>query len=193
MLNTLRSGWAKNVQLNAGVFLLDVDYSKATDDPTLRALIATAMQGPDKVLGATRGDGVFRCVPERRLIEANGARDAQKGAHVIDGWEIKLTTTLLEITPGNLVKALGCCDVKDEGKVHTLTLRSEYQDTDYIPHLLWAGDTGYGLMLIDLHNALNVSGAVLTFTDKGEGTLPVEFMAHAEGNEEPVTIKIFDK
>jgi hypothetical protein len=193
MLTGLRNGWAKNVQLNAGVFLMDVDYSKATDDASLRALIATAMNSPDKVLGATRGDGVFRCVPARRLIEANGARDTQKDGHVIDGWEIKLTTTLLEITPGNLAKALNCCDMATTEKVHTLTLRSEYKDTDYIPHLLWVGDTGYGLMLIDLHNALNIAGAVLTFTDKGEGTLPVEFAAHSENDEVPVTIKIFDK
>lgn len=50
-------------------------------------------------------------------------------------------------------------------------------------------------MIIDLKNALNTAGITMTYTDKGEGTLPVEFIAHAsELNDEnmPFTITFID-
>ena len=38
-------------------------------------------------------------------------------------------------------------------------------------------------MLQIIKNALNTAGATLTWTDKGEGTIPVEFTAHQDGLE----------
>ena len=46
---------------------------------------------------------------------------------------------------------------------------------------LLAGNKGY--VLIAIKNALNTAGATLTWTDKGEGTIPVEFTAHQDGLE----------
>ena len=52
-------------------------------------------------------------------------------------------------------------------------------------------------MLIELSNALNITGANFTFTDKGEGTLPVEFTAHQDSLDDmeyaPCQIVFFDK
>lgn len=187
----------KRLQLNAGILLKDFDYSSATDAATLAELIKTAKSTGTALLGATRGGGTFTCTPETREIEADGKRNAFVGSTIFDGWEIKLSTTLLEITPGNLAMALPGADVTDAsgGKKHTLTLSNDVDSDDYIDNLIWIGDTSEGYMLIDLQNALNTSGVTMTYTDKGEGTLPVEFVAHsATLNDDtmPFTIVHFD-
>ena len=64
------------------------------------------------------------------------------------------------------------------GSRTTIQARNSIKTEDYIPHLAWVGDTAQGLIAIELDSALNISGASFTFTDKGEGTLPVEFQAH---------------
>ena len=67
----------------------------------------------------------------------------------------------------------------NEGKtVTTVKTRTALKDTDYIGSVTWVGDTSKGAMMITLYNALNTSGATLTINDKGEGTLPFEFVAH---------------
>lgn len=113
-------------------------------------------------------------------IEANGKRYEFVGSNVIDKWDVKLTGTLIEIVPGNIVRVLATGDATDnEGKtVTTIKTRTDLNDTDYIKSVTWVGDTSKGAMMITLHNALNVSGATLTINDKGEGTLPFEFIAH---------------
>ena len=197
MTTGLRPATFTKLQLNSGVFLKNFDYSTATDKASLEELILTALDSETGVLGATRGGGTFQCTPSVRTIEADGMRYPVKGSTVNDMWTIKLTTTLLEITPENFKDALMCCDVATEGNKTTLTVRTDIEDEDYIPHLIWVGDTSKGLVLIDLYEALNLAGANFTFTDKGEGTLPVEFQAHqaslTDMDKAPVRIVFFDE
>ena len=82
--------------------------------------------------------------------------------------------------PGNIARVLATGEATDnEGKtVTTVKTRTALKDTDYIKSVTWVGDTSQGAMMITLHNALNVSGATLTINEKGEGTLPFEFVAH---------------
>ncbi len=191
----LRPESFKKIQLNAGILLKDFDYSTATDAATLAALIKAAKEAGTGLLGATRGGGTFTCTPETREIEADGKRNAFVGSTIIDGWTIKLSATLLEISPENLKTALPGAATVTAGKKTTLTLSNNVADSDYIKNLIWIGDIGEGYLLIDLQNALNTTGITLTFTDKGEGTLPVEFTAHAaELNDDtmPFTIVHFD-
>ena len=197
MTTGLRPATFTNLQLNAGVFLKNFDYSSATDKASLEALVLEALENETGLLGATRGGGTFQCTPSIRTIEADGMRSPVKGSTVNDMWTIKLTATLLEITPENFADALMCCDAVTEGSKTTLSVRTDIKDDDYIPHLTWVGDTSKGLVLIDLHEALNLAGANFTFTDKGEGTLPVEFQAHQASVKDmataPVTIIFFDE
>ena len=91
---------------------------------------------------------------------------------------MKLTGTLLEITPGSFADVLGACDKTVSGGVTTLRPRSQPSAKDHLARLCWVGDTASGALLIELTDALNMTGATLTFTDQGEGTLPFEFQAH---------------
>lgn len=168
----------EHLQLGAGLFLRDFNASAAETAASLRSLIASAVADGRGIIGATRGGGSFQCTPKWREIEADGLRSPVKGGAVIDGWTVKLTGTMLEITPDNFAAALTCATVHKEGSVTTLRVRTDVQDADYIPSLCWIGDTSQGFVLIELTNVLNLKGAAFTFTDKGEGTLPFEFQAH---------------
>ena len=64
------------------------------------------------------------------------------------------------------------------GGVTTLRPRGTVAAEDHLSRLCWVGDTAQGALLIELTDALNMTGATLTFTDQGEGTLPFEFQAH---------------
>lgn len=185
MTTGLRASTFENLQLNAGMFLANFDYSTATDAATLGALLKTEREktSGSALIGATRGGGTFVCTPNMRSIEADGKREEWKGSSVNDGWTIKLTTTLLEINADNLKRSFGTADVTDTEKKHTIKIRTDIKDADYIDSLVWVGDTSKGYVLIAIKNALNTAGATLTWTDKGEGTIPVEFTAHQDGLE----------
>lgn len=188
----------ERLQLNAGIFLVNFDYVSATDAASLAALIKTEREKPtgSALIGATRGGGTFQCTPNTRSIEADGKREEWVGSSVNDGWTIKLTTTLLEITSDNLKRAVGTADVTNATSKHTVKIRTDIKETDYIDSLVWVGDTSKGLVLISIKNALNTAGATLTWTDKGEGTIPVEFTAHQDSLETdgyaPCEIVFFD-
>lgn len=198
MTTGLRASTFENLQLNAGMFLANFDYSTATDAATLGALLKTEREktSGSALIGATRGGGTFVCTPNTRSIEADGKREEWKGSSVNDGWTIKLTTTLLEINATNLKRSFGTADVTDTEKKHTIKIRTDIKDADYIESLVWVGDTSKGYVLIAIKNALNTAGATLTWTDKGEGTIPVEFTAHQDGLETdgyaPCEIIFFD-
>lgn len=179
MITGLRSESFENMQLNAGAFLRNFDYSAAADADTLEEAVLQALESGTGVLGATRGGGSFECVPSVRNIEADGMRYPFKGSATNDMWTVKLKTTLLEATPDNFKDALMCADMSKAGNKTILKVRTSIRDADYIPSVCWVGDTNKGLVLIKLDNALNIAGTTFAFTDKGEGTLPVEFQAHA--------------
>jgi len=197
MLTGLRAETFENLQLNAGVFLSGFSPDAIADAAALRTAAIAAIQSGEGLLGATRGGGSFECTPQTRTVEADGMRYPFVGSTVNDLWTVKLKTTLLEVTPDNFERALICADVKKEGKKTIIRVRTGIAREDYIPSICWIGDTSRGFVMIQLDNALNLTGATFTFTDKGEGTLPVEFQAHNASLEDqdhaPFRIIFFDQ
>lgn len=198
MITGLRPESFTKMQLNAGCFLKDFSYSSLTDADTLLEAILEALEGGTGVIGATTGGGSFQCTPTIRQIEADGMRAPIIGSTVIDMWTVKLTGTMKEITPENFADALICADVTPGTSKTTVKIRTSISSDDYIPSLCWVGDTSdEGFVLINLSNALNLTGANFTFTDKGEGTLPFEFQAHqadlTQSQYAPCEIVFFEK
>lgn len=192
----------ERLQLNAGAFLKNFDLSTYTEYSALEEALFAAIKDGTKTLGATRGGGTFTASPTMRSIEADGKRYEFKGSTVVDAWDIKLTATLMEITPDNFTLALGTAEKTEEnsftkGKKTTIKLRTNIEDGDYIQNLVWFGNTSKGFVAIALDNALNNTGVTLTFSDKGEGTLPVEFHAYQDTVENndyaPCAIYFFDE
>lgn len=196
----MRPDTFQNLQLNAGVFLKNFDYSGIeTTDALEDAALAALEAGGENILGATIGGGSFQCTPEIRNVEVDGKRYEFVGSTVNDKWTVKLTGTMKECRPQNFKDALICADMTTNaaGTVTTVKVRTDIEDSDYIPTLCWVGDTSRGFVMIDIKNALNLTGANFTFTDKGEGTLPFEFQAHQKDltgmKYAPVEIFFFDK
>lgn len=178
MLTGLRPETFENLQLNAGVFLKNFNHSDIADVDALETAVLAALEAGTDILGATIGGGTFQATPETRSIEVDGMRYQFKGSTIVDSWNIRLTGTMKEITPENFKDALISADITNNGAKKVVRVRTDIEDGDYIPTLCWVGDTSKGAVLIELSNALNTTGANFTFTDKGEGTLPFEFVAH---------------
>lgn len=146
----------ENLQLNAGVFLEDFDYSSATDKASFKALLEQAITARTGLLGATRGGGTFVATPEIREPEVDGKRYRVKGLTIVDSWDVRLTGTLLEAYPGNFKRTLASADIASTPTSGTatkevITLRTSIENTDYIDKLAWVtmmGDGSY--MVIEL-------------------------------------------
>lgn len=181
MVTPCRTETFQKLQLNAGAFLIDFNYSEYVDSTTLRTALATALQDNTKVLGATRGGGTFVATNEIREPEVDGMRYSFKGGAFVDSVDAQLTGTLVEIRPETFAKVLATGESTTTGKKTVVKMHTAIRETDYIDKLVWVGDmSDGGLVLIALKNALNHNGMTLTFTDKGEGTIPFEFHAYQD-------------
>ena len=178
LTSPIRADAFKNLQLNAGMFLLNFDHSNIATATALKTALAAAVQEGDNILGVTRGGGSFTVTREARTPEVDGMRYPFKGADFIDSADAYLSGTLLEVTPQNFKYLLGTGEVNVTEKKTTITMHTAVQDADYIPKLCWIGDIADGrLVLIELDNAFNTADFSMTFTDKDEGTMTFEFHA----------------
>lgn len=179
MITPCRTETFQNLQLNAGAFLIGFDYSEYTDATAMRTALATALQDSSKLLGATRGGGTFVVTSEIREPDVDGKRYRFKGGAFVDSVDAQLSGTLVEIRPEVFARVLATGESTTSGKKTTVKMHTAIQNTDYIDSLVWVGDmSDGGLVLIALKNALNNNGMTLTFSDKGEGTIPFEFHAY---------------
>lgn len=200
MTTPLTAASYTKLQLDAGIFIKNFAYNTYATADALAAAIQTAISSGTGLLGATSGGGTFAVTPTYREIDLDGKRNAFVGSRILDGVEVKLTTTLAEITPDNFVVAMGLGEASTDttGKITTVKFHNQVKDTDYIDSLCWIGDMSDGrLVLINITKALNLAGATMTFTDKGEGKIPVEFTAHQTGittaTYAPFEVVFFDK
>ena len=197
----LREETFENLQLNAGAFFINADYSSIANAGALKTAIAAARAGTTgalgTLLGATRGGGSFTVTRDTRQPEVDGRRYGFVGDTVVDSIEAQLSTTLVEITPDNLVAAFGSASITGSSPKQTIKLGTAIDTEDYLENVCWVGDLADGrYVLICLKNALNQADFSLTWTDKGEGTLPVEFHAKQSNLDDydfaPFEIKYFE-
>lgn len=197
MVTPVRGETFEKLVFNAGILLKDLDYSSATDAASLMELIKTAKETGKGLLGATKG-GVN---PQTNYTfwepEVDGKRMSFKGAKQLDNAECKISGTLVEFTPDNVKDVLALADKTGTGVKITVQPRFDIQEGDYIDHLIWVGNLGSdGLYLIDLKNALCTTGLSTQTTDKDIGTLPFEFVGHADSvssTELPIKYLFFGK
>ena len=94
MIKGVRAASFEKLQLNAGAFLKNFNYTAYTDADALKTAIRAALASDTYVLGLTQGGGTFQATPNIRKIEGDGIRGNLKGATVNDGWDVKLTGTM---------------------------------------------------------------------------------------------------
>ena len=198
----IRADTFKKLQLNAGVFIKDFVFEGITDATALKAAIVNIITGGSnpagELIGATRGGGNFNVTKQRRTPDIDGMRYPFKGSQFVDSADAYIATTLVEVTPDNFVLALATGEKSASGKITTVKMHTAVEDDDYLTNMCWAGDLADGrLVLIVLENALNNADMQFTFTDKGEGTIGVEFHAYQDDVDDydiaPFSIVFFDK
>ena len=178
----LRADAFKNLQLNAGAFFKNCDYTSIANAGALKTAIAAAIAGTTgalgELLGVTRGGGTFTISREARQPDVDGRRFGFKGDTFVDSVEAYLSTTLIEITPETFLTALGSAVKTGSAPKETIKLKTAIGDDAYLENICWVGEIADGrYVAICLYNALNQADITLTFADKNEGTLPVEFHA----------------
>ena len=189
----LRKETYKNLQLNAGVILLNTDISSYATADALKTAIAAAIADGSSLLGATRGGGSFVITRDIREVEADGVRMGFVGSKIVDASDAYLSTTIIEQTPEHIKTLIGNADIDDSVPGHVVvSIRSAIDDGDYLQNLIWVGDTSEGFMAIELMNALNTADFSFTFSDKNEGTATCEFHAHQEdvATDETLPVKL---
>ena len=98
-----------------------------------------------------------------------------------DTADVKITGTFVEYTPDNVKDVLAVADKTGEGAKITIQPRFSIKAGDYIKSLVWVGNHGSdGIVLVELKNALCTTGLNTQTTDKDVGTLPFEFVGHAD-------------
>lgn len=178
LTSPIRSEAFQNLQLNAGIFIKNLDYSSILSAGDLKTAIAAAITAGTNILGCTRGGGTFTVTRELRTPEVDGMRYPFKGSDFVDRVDAYLSTTLVEVNASNIVDTLGNASATTSGLKTTIKMHTAIQGSDYIGSLTWFGDLADGqLVAITLKNAFNTADFSLTFTDKGEGTLAAEFHA----------------
>lgn len=189
VLNGFTANTATNLQLDAGIFVRGL-----ADPSTFNGTVTT----PAKTIGATSGGGSFTAIPTFRNIfeDLDGARGVYKGGQVIDSWEIKMTTTIKEMTAENLKLALAAADTTaaSSGKYDTTVARLEVKEEDYLDNFCFIGtingqDTP---VIVEMKNVLNMSGLNLTVADKATGSVKLELQAHFDlSKPDEVPFKIY--
>ena len=186
------------MQLGAGAFFVGIDGEGISANTTAEEFAEVLQQAlkDGKSMGATAGGGTFVATPEVRQIEVDGMTYPVIGSTVFDSWDIRLTTTIKEITKENLKRALATSET--DPLTGAIMINSSLLPEHYIPTLGWAGRLLDGrLLYIELQNALNTVGMTLTFVDKGEGSIAVEFRGHQSDLDKmqyaPCRVFFFDK
>lgn len=164
---------SENLLLDAGAFFANFDMDTDTFDTAVTA---------GKLLGATRGGGSFSAVPEFRSIEVDGVKGKAKGLQVIDSWEVKMASNILEVAREALAQALAASvtDTTTNVDYDILTAKNQVDLTDYIENITYVG-TRSGSdkpLIIQIYNALNKNGLTLETADKGESVVALEFEGH---------------
>jgi len=179
MVTPVRPETYENLQINAGCFVKNFQYESIADADALRTALASAITSGEGILGATRGGGTFVVTKEIRKPDVDGVRYDFKGGKFVDSADARLNTTIIEVTPENIKDALGSATITTTGDKKVIKMNTVIAPTDYLTNIVWVGDLADGrLVAIVLYNALNTADFSLTFADKNEGTLPVEFHAH---------------
>lgn len=181
MISAVTAETINNLSPDAGILLKNFDYSTATDAYTLMDLVVAADAQKNNWLGATKG-GVN--VQENRSFwspEFDGKRMPFKGDKYFESAEPRITGTMVEIRPENVKIASGAALITTEGNVTTIKPQASIQAGDYLDNVVWITNHGQnGLYLVELKNALCVSGINSQSTDKDILTIPFEFTGHAD-------------
>lgn len=188
VINGLTEKTTKHLALDAGAFFKNYKVDTDTFD--------TAVSG-GKLIGATKGGGSFKAVPTFRTVELDGMRGAVKGTKILESWEVTIGANVAEVTEDNLKISLGVAnDAESSEKPENykkITGKNCISDKDYLENITWVGTLSGSKdpVIIQVYNALNTKGLELSFEDKGELVIEMEFEGHFDMKTKEVPFAIY--
>lgn len=159
----------EQLQLNAGV----IASAFTPESGTLTA---------SNIIGATSGGVSFTSTPTYKDFgeDIDNCPKNTKELKKIDGYDVKLSGTLVTVTASVAKKLVGAADVA----TNKITPRADLASTDFAD-LWWIGDysdkngaTNGGFVAIRVINALSTGGFQLQSSDKEKGKFAFEFTGH---------------
>lgn len=159
----------EQLQLNAGVIASDFT-------PNTGSLTAS------NIIGATSGGVNFTSTPTYKDFgeDIDNCPKNTKELKKIDGYDVKLSGTLVTVTAAVAKKLVGAADVA----TNKITPRADLASTDFAD-LWWIGDysdkngaTNGGFVAIHVLDALSTGGFQLQSSDKEKGKFAFEFTGH---------------
>lgn len=163
--------------INAGMMVVDVDFSNVTDAATFVQAVTAAK---DKWLGATSGTTTISENRENWSPDHNGLRMPWKGAQWLDTAQPSIKATLVEMTAENIGFASGAVEKTTTSNVTTIKPKTTYALDDYHT-ITWFTNYGTdGIIAVTLKNALCTTGLNWKIDDKAVATCDVEFLGHAD-------------
>jgi len=137
-----------------------------------------------KCLGATRKGSEFSAKPSYRRMEIDGVHTRTKGDTLIDGWEVYLKTTLVEMTSDNLKRALGAADIDATTTpgYDRITGRDTIQDSDYEENITFIGNIlgEEEPLIIQVFNAFHEGGLTFSAEDKNNAGVECQFYGYLD-------------
>ena len=138
-----------------------------------------------KCLGATKKGSEFSAVPQIRRMEIDGVHTRTKGDTLIDGWDVYLKTTLVEMTSDTLKLALGVGDSAASSTAtgyDEITARDTIQDSDYITNITFIGNIlgENNPIIIQVFNAFHEGGLTITNEDKNNAAVECQFYGYLD-------------
>lgn len=172
-----------NLQLETGVLLKRFDISNPVEPKD------------EDIITATTGGISLSCVA--RLIDLfedidNVKTGTKQGQHV-EGWDVEMTTTGLELTEETISTALGASETNMEGGI----VPRECKPEDF-KDLFWLSDTAdtTKAFLAVCKNAFSTGGFTLTASKNTKGNMPLTFKGFYDlenQEEEPAEFYILEK
>ena len=176
----------RRIRTGVGAFhaKLDILPLMKQDSVNFKADIQPFLQLPEnraKMLGATRGGGEFRAVPNFREIPID---DVMIPPKALSGWTVSISSTALEVYLRN-VMLMGPFEI--EASTGAVIAANTIEDKHYISNITHIGEMlgNNGFQIIDITRCLNSDGLVQALANQGEGTLPFTFTGNQV--EDPVT------
>lgn len=189
VINGLNSNTTKHLVFDAGAFFKNYDIKSDTFDSAIEA---------NKLIGATKGGGSFKAIPTFREIELDGMRGALKGTKILESWEVTIGANVAEVTPNNLALSLGVASEVESLESNPqnykkVTGKMCISDKDYLDNITWVGTISGSdePVIIQVYNALNTKGLELSFEDKGELVIEMEFVGHFDMKNKEVPFAIY--
>ncbi len=135
-----------------------------------------------KCLGATQKGSEFSAVPQFRRMEIDGVHTRTIGDTLIDGWDVYLKTTLVEMTSDNIKRALGVGNISTgtPSGYDKIQGRDTIETTDYISNVTFVGNIlgETDPIIIQVFNAFNESGLTITNEDKNNAAVECQFYGY---------------